>query len=371
MKKIGIIGCGMIAELAHCEAIQATDGLQLMALYDNNFDRALKLQKKFNVPHCYPNEDDFYKSDLDAIVICTPAPVHFHNIEKAVQYNKHVLCEKPLGMDIQEIEQEMKIMDEAGLLFFAGFNYRFSKCSQEIKRLVSEKAIGKVRAMRLTYIWNLHGKFITTVNGTRRESDLRKGRMEEGGPMVDCGLHQIDLARWWCQSEVLWQKAVGIWVEQYEYPDHMHLQMRLSNGCHVMIEISFSYSATSTDPISQFTYELIGSDGIINYSRELKIFELRNSKGRFPMQWYPEKDFKGMYREFAKSLEKGVIGDMPTPADALVSTYIAKKATNEALQDREKFLNDIYEAEEEEMVRRYMKYNISPIKKIDTSRLPK
>ena len=279
--KIGVLGCGMIAELGHLPALKNVAGLQLHAVYDVNWNRALAMQNRFQIPHAFPAEKAFWESNIDAVVICTPAPFHLGNVLQAAKYGKHVLCEKPLAMNEADIRRMITTMEEAGLMLFTGFTYRFSGSAKEIHRLVRSGAIGEVRALRLKYLWNLHGKWSWNEKGERIASPLRVGRMLEGGPMVDCGVHQIDLAGWWLNSEVEWQRGIGVWVENYQAPDHLYLHMGHACGAHTMVEMSFSYNATSREPRTHFQYELIGSDGVIRYNREEHSFELRNSHGTF------------------------------------------------------------------------------------------
>lgn len=334
--KIGVLGCGMIAELGHLPALRHSSGLVVDAVYDVNWARALAMQSKFHIPHAYPNEIEFWESDIDAVVICTPAPLHLQNVLQAARHGKHVLCEKPLAMNEADIQRMIDTMAEAGLMFFTGFTYRFGGSAQEIHRLVRSKVIGEIRGLRLVYLWNLHGKWSWNERGDRQASPLRVGRMLEGGPLVDCGVHQIDLARWWLGSEVEWQRGLGVWVEDYVAPDHVYLHMGHACGAHTMVEMSFSYNATSREPRSHFQYELIGTDGVIRYNREEHSFELRNSHGTQWLAWHPEKNFAGMYAEFSHALSTGQARNMPTARDGLLATRIARQATEEAIRDRER-----------------------------------
>lgn len=336
MLKIGLIGCGMIAERGHLPAAQQVPGLRIDALYDHNFERAVELQRMFGIPHAYPTEEDFFSSDIDAVVICTPAPVHHRNVLDAAKAGKHVFCEKPLAMTEEEMLHMEKVMDDAGLLLFTGFNYRFSQSAGDIRRLLREKAIGEPRLLRLVYNWHLHGKWQVDEDGQRVDTPLRAGRMHEGGPLVDCGVHQIDLARWWLESEVEWQQGTGVWLDTYEAPDHMYLHMGHGCGAHTMVEVSFSYNATSREPRTHFLYELIGTDGVIRYCREEHSFELRNSHGTQHLPWHPEKSFVGIYAEFARALASGRPGDMPTARDGILASRIARTATEEAIRNRDR-----------------------------------
>lgn len=334
-KKIGVLGCGMIAELGHLPAICQTRGLGLHALYDVSWDRALEMQRRFGAAHAYPTEDSFWNSDIDAVVICTPAPLHKEHVLKAARHGKHVLCEKPLATTAEDILSMKASMERADRMLFTGFTYRFSPSAIEIHRLVRERAIGEVRSLRLVYLWNLHGKWRWDPDGRMIPSPLRVGRMLEGGPMVDCGVHQIDLARWWLGSDVVWQRGIGVWVEDFEAPDHLYLHMGHGCGAHTMVEMSFSYNATSREPRTHFQYELIGTDGVIRYNREEHSMELRNSHGTRYLHWHGEKNFTGMYAEFAHALWSGDPRHMPTADDGLAATVISQAATQQAIQDRE------------------------------------
>lgn len=335
MHDIGVIGCGMIAEKGHIPALQHIPSLRPYALYDRDFERAKALQRQFDLPHAYASEEEFLKADLDAIVVCTPAPVHYNNVMDAAEHGLHVLCEKPLGTSEEEMVEMKEVMQKAGLRLFTGFNYRFSQSALDIRQLVQDGAIGETRLLRLIYNWHLHGKWQWTDDGTRVENPLRVGRMEEGGPLVDCGVHQIDLARWWLGSEVEWQRGIGVWLDNYEAPDHMYLHMGHGCGAHTTVEVGFSYNATSKEPRTHFMYELVGTDGTIRYNREEHSFQLRNSHGTQHLPWHPEKSFVGLYEEFARALRSGEPEEMPTAKDGILASRIAQVATEQAIRNRD------------------------------------
>lgn len=324
----------MIAERGHLPAIQQTPGLILEALFAPRWERTVEMQQRFNATHAYPTEAAFWESDFDAVVICTPAPLHLEHVIQAAKHGKNILCEKPLAMTESDIEEMIRVTDAARVKLYTGFTYRFSPSALEIKRLVKDGSIGEVRALRLIYLWNLHGKWQYDASGTMIPSRLRVGRMEEGGPMVDCGVHQIDLARWWLGSEVSSFKGIGVWVEDFEAPDHLYLHMGHECGAHTMVEMSFSYNATSKEPRSNFQYELIGTDGVIRFNREEHTFEVRNSRGTRHLPWHPEKNFRGMYTELHHALTSNDDRNMPLAKDGLVATRIAREATENAILNR-------------------------------------
>jgi len=152
--------------------------------------------------------------------------------------------------------------------------------------------------------------------------------------MVDCGVHQIDLARWWLGSEVVRQSAFGAWVDEYEAPDHVHLHMDHACGAHTHVEMSFSFGHTVAEPAPQFEYDIIGAEGFIRYHAEQRVFELRTVGGTTRLEWSEQKNFAGMYAAFAQALQTGHAGDLATGRDGLIAMRIARSATNQAIRRR-------------------------------------
>lgn len=333
MFKLGLMGCGVVAGYGHIPAIVGSSKFELTAIYEPDWTRATELQTKYKV-QVYTDVELFFRADFDAVVVTSPAPVHYRNVMEAASHGKHVLCEKPLASSDCEAATMIARMEQEGLFLFTAFDYRFSPAAQTIKGLVRDGAIGDVRSLRLLYIWNNHGKF-SNPHGLPLQLNLRRqGRMLEGGPMVDCGVHQIDLARWWLESEVIDQHAEGAWVDEYDAPDHMYLHLKHANQAHTLVEMSYSYGFTAKEPISRFEYHLIGTEGIIRYDREAKLFELRNTAGTTRFPFHKEKNFAGMYEAFANALETGSTTNMPVGMDGLIATRIARTATEALISKR-------------------------------------
>ena len=334
MKKIGLMGCGVVADYGHLPAIVETSDLNLHATFDPQLERAQNAAQKFGAAHAFSDSEAFFNSGLEAVAITSPAPFHVQNVLDCARHGLHVLCEKPLATDDEEAQTMIDAMEKAGLLLAVGFCYRFSPCALQIRELVRNGAIGALKSLRLIYIWNNHGRFVQGKNGELVPNERRIGRMEEGGPMVDCGVHQIDLARWWTGSEVARWQVAGAWVEDFAAPDHLYLHLDHQNGAHSAIEMSFSFAATAQKPIDHFAYNLIGTEGLIRFERENTLFELRNAAGTQKLPFQSEKDFAGMYRAFARALQTGDLGQLPSGEDGLRATQLARQATEKAIEAR-------------------------------------
>ena len=327
--KLGLMGCGVVADYGHLPAIARTDGLECVALYDPDAERLAAAQAKFGIAQAFTDVEAFAACGLDAVTITSPATYHGQNAAVAAAHGLPALCEKPLALDEAGAEAMIAVAEAAGVPLWVGFDYRFSPVSATIARLVAEGAVGRVRDLRLVYLWDLHGIHLRGQDGVFNER--REGRMLETGPMADCGVHQIDLARFWTGSEVVGSQAVGVWVEAYDAPDHMYLHLDHADGAHTLVEISYSYGATCPTACSTFVYEIIGTEGLIRYDRERREFWLRNRSGHTDLPFAGEKNFDGMYAELARVLAVGGETTLPTARDGLIATRLATQATDELI----------------------------------------
>ncbi|GAB3746940.1 Gfo/Idh/MocA family protein [Microlunatus parietis] len=319
-KRIGVIGCGAVAQYGHLPAILRTHDLELAAVCEVDRDRLAEVSDATGARPC-TSLGELVDADLDALVITSPAPLHEEHLAWAAEHRLPVLCEKPLTLDEAGSVRTIELMEQAGQPLYVGFTYRFAPAALEIRRLLGEGAVGKPRALRLIYLWDLHGAFADREHFTGI-NERREGRIAEGGPMIDCGVHQIDLARWWLGGEPVPTSVIGIRVEGRETPDHLvaHLDV---DGCQVMIEISIAYGHTAPATRPTFSYEVIGSEGVLRYRREEREFVAIGRDGIRDLHWSPEKSFDGMYAAFADALATGASDLLPTGWDGLAATRIA------------------------------------------------
>lgn len=335
VKKIGIMGCGIVAIHGHIPAIIASKLCALGAVFDPNPDKLIKAQEKFGIAPeiCFTDVHEFFKKgEIDAVSITSPATVHKENCLLAIKYHKPIMCEKPLALNEDDGRIMVDSAAKAKVKLWVGLTCRFSPVAQKIKELIDKGAIGEIRSLRLIFNWACHGKYkVDDDTGEYGINRRREGRMFEGGPMVDCGTHQIDLARWWLNSEIVRYDGFGSWVENYEAPDHTWLHLDHENGAHTMIEISFSYGHTTKEKVSEFIYELIGTEGIIRYDRSQKTIVIHGKVDDLRLPSDEDRGFLAMYEEFARALKTGKSDVLATGNDGLVATRISRLSTDEAI----------------------------------------
>lgn len=329
------MGCGTVADYGHAPAIRHVPSVELTAVFDPVPGQAEDFARRHAVPHAFTDQEAFFAHGLDAVVICSPAPFHRDNVVAAAAHGVHVLCEKPIAMNDEEADEMIAAMAGAGKGFAIGFVYRYAKISTQIRDWIREGVIGEVRSLRLIYCWHLHGQYRPLPDGTWVENEVWRGRMLEGGPMVDCGVHQIDLARWWTGKEVVKAEVAAAWVASgYEAPDHIYAHLDMEGGAHAMVEMSFSYGHTALEPAPIFSYDVIGTGGVIRYDRGEWSLTARDGEGIRTGPASSEKGFVEMHQAFAEALSSGDWSGLPTPQDGRFATDIAHSLTEIAVAKR-------------------------------------
>lgn len=336
--KVGIIGCGVVADYGHAPAIRSTEGLTIGGAYDPDQAVMAAFCKRHEVPG-FASLDAMLDSGIDTVAICSPPEAHGANAIAASLRRLPILCEKPIAQTEADALDMIAEVRRNETPITVGFVYRYSPVAQTIHKIIREGLIGEPRSLRLIYLWDLHGQWMADPNGKWVESPRWRGRMLEGGPMVDCGVHQIDLARWWLGKEIVHTAGAGAWVSNYEAPDHVTLHLDHEGGCHTMVEISFTYGHTARETRSVFQYEIIGTGGVLRFDREGWILEVRNGEGTTRYPGASEKDFPGMYAAFRDAFASGDFSEMPTVEDGLIATRIARTATDHLIEQRKRLLS--------------------------------
>jgi predicted dehydrogenase len=335
VKRLGLMGCGAIALGRHVPAILETAGLELHAVYEPDSGRRALAREDLGIARAFAEVEPFFASELDVVSVASPAPCHRENVLQAASRRLPVLCEKPLSADRAGTLAMIDAMERAGVPLFTAFCYRFSPAALAIRDLVRAGAVGSVRALRLVYLWGAHGKRAPGRDGRQTLCAVRHGRMLEGGPLVDCGTHQIDLARFWLGSEVVRVAGFGAFFEaEYEAPGHVWAHLDHASGAHTTVEVSYAYGHTAAAPRSEFLYELIGTEGVIRYDRGRRSLRVESREGSRELPFSGEKSFRGMYAELARFLETGETTLLGTARDGLRATEIALEANRQAIERR-------------------------------------
>ncbi|MEO7649498.1 MAG: sugar phosphate nucleotidyltransferase [Bryobacteraceae bacterium] len=216
---------------------------------------------------------------------------------RALELGKHVLVEKPAALHVAELQPLIELAATHGLVYQAGFNYRFHPAMQRVKQLLNEGVIG-----RLLHATARHGHGGRL--GLEREWRADPAR-SGGGEFLDQGVHLIDLARWFAEDEVKSVHAIlrtDFWpIEPLE--DHALAWLEMTRGARVSLELSL------TQWKNLFSFELVGERGT------LLIEGLGGSYGPERLTWIERRP------EFGVPI-RHPIEDFPNPGDCWSAQWL-------------------------------------------------
>ncbi|MCQ6535980.1 Gfo/Idh/MocA family oxidoreductase (plasmid) [Bacillus mycoides] len=204
--KVGVIGCGSIAQYRHLPEYEANPYVQIVAVCDSNKKRAKEVANKYGV-NMYTDYNELINcEELDAVSVCTPNDLHASISIVALQSGIHVLCEKPMATSKKDAEMMIEAAEKSGKKLMIGHNQRFVTSHQKAKQLIENGEIGKIYSFRTAFghsgpeNWSVDGK----------ESWFFKKDEAFLGAMGDLGVHKADLIRYILNEEIT---EVGAFVE--------------------------------------------------------------------------------------------------------------------------------------------------------------
>jgi predicted dehydrogenase len=183
--KWGILACGKIAK-TFAEAVNATEGNQVHAVAARDAARAQNFAYAHGVPRAYGKYEALLSDpEVDAVYIATVHPHHLEWILKSAQAGKHVLCEKPLTMNLREAKRAQAVAREKGIFLREAFMYRHHPQTQKVVELVESGTIGAIRMIDAQFGFN------SGINPESRVQDRELG----GGGILDVGCYALSFAR--------------------------------------------------------------------------------------------------------------------------------------------------------------------------------
>ena len=203
--RVGIIGCGKIAQVRHIPEYLANPNAEICGFYDINLARAEELARKYGAK-AYPTYEALLADpSIDAVSVCAANHVHAEISIAALKAGKHVLCEKPMAISLEECEAMVAAARESGKYLMIGQNQRLAKAHIKARELIAQGAIGKVLTFRTIFghggpeTWSIDpGKNVWFFDKTKAAM----------GAMADLGIHKTDMIQYVLGSKIVKTQAV-------------------------------------------------------------------------------------------------------------------------------------------------------------------
>lgn len=189
--KIGVIGCGSIAQHRHLPEYAFNENVELVAVCDINEERAIEIAEKYGVKAYTSYEELLQSGEVEAVSVCTPNYLHAPISIAALNEGIHVLCEKPMATSSEEAQAMIEAAAKSGKKLMIAHNQRFVRSHQKARQLIENGEIGRIYSFRTAFghggpeQWSVDGK----------DSWFFKKDQAFIGAMGDLGVHKSDLLR--------------------------------------------------------------------------------------------------------------------------------------------------------------------------------
>ena len=246
--RIGVIGLGWFGEI-HCDAIQATPGLELAALCTRTESRLKDLGRKYGVGVL---ETDYRallgRSDLDAVSIVTMWDQHTEPTLAALAAGKHVFLEKPMASTVEDCARIVAAAEAAPGFLMVGHICRFNPRYAAAKREIEAGNIGRIVA--LSSRRNIPAAWTPEI-------------LNKIGPIIGDAIHDTDLMLWFTGAKVVSAYAQTVDVRGLKYPDIGQTMYRFDSGATATLETVWCMPEKTPFDIDE-RMSIIGTEGFIH-----------------------------------------------------------------------------------------------------------
>jgi myo-inositol 2-dehydrogenase / D-chiro-inositol 1-dehydrogenase len=225
--RVGVLGAGRIGRMHAALLARQVPGATVGALYDAHEPTAREVAADLGVSAAGSIEDVL--AHVDAVAICASTATHADLVVAAAEAGKAIFCEKPVSLELAEVDRALAAVHAADVPFQIGFNRRFDPAHAAVARAVSEGEIGEVQILR-----------ITSRDPAPPPIDYVR---TSGGIFLDMTIHDFDMARFVAQSEVVEVYARGAIRISAEFGaandvDTAVILLEHENGCLTTIDNS-------------------------------------------------------------------------------------------------------------------------------------
>jgi predicted dehydrogenase len=234
--RIGLVGAGAVAQTAHLPAYRRLRNGTLVAICDAESGKLRALRERTGVAHAVTSLDELLTLDeLDAVDICLPSHQHADAVIRCLEAGKHVLCEKPLGLNATEVEAVLAAQEKSGRHLVVGMNNRYRDDSILLRRFIQDGALGEVFHARAGWL--------------KRRDRVKPGAwqyvraMSGGGVVMDLGIQMLDLALWLCGYPAPERASASFYyhMPHVDVEDSAVISLTCAGGLSISLDVSWHY----------------------------------------------------------------------------------------------------------------------------------
>ena len=232
--RVALIGTGAIAQIVHLPILTGMAGVRVEGVCDLDHAKARTIAGRLGIPRVFRRDEDVFTSDdLDAVILCSPNPVHQEQAIAALQGGKHVLVERPLALDARGAEATVRAAEVAERTLMVAYNNRFRPDTQGVRGFLASGELGEVISMRATWL----NRKVRPKRLTWRHRRSTPG----AGVFMDLGVQALDLCLWMLDYPRVDRICAHLHPgEDIEVEDTAAVLLRLESGGTIFVEVSWS-----------------------------------------------------------------------------------------------------------------------------------
>jgi predicted dehydrogenase len=330
--KFALIGCGRISK-KHIDAINELEEAKLVAVCDSILERAKECGEKNKVPYYVDYDDMLRNEEVDIVNILTPSGLHAkHTIDIVQKYKKHIVCEKPMALRLDDANEMIRVCDQNGVRLFVVKQNRYNLPVQKLMQALEAGRFGKLVMGTVRVRWTRKQDYY--------DQDPWRGTWAlDGGVLANQASHHIDLLEWMMGQPVEVSAQIARRLVNIEAEDTAAAIIKFENGALGIIE-----ATTATRPKDlEGSLSILGEKGAVEIGgfavNEMKVwqFETETEEDKRIIRECKENP-PNVYGFGHKKYLEHVINCIKTGRNALVDGLEGRKSLE--------LINAIYESAE-------------------------
>ncbi|HEY1921464.1 MAG TPA: Gfo/Idh/MocA family oxidoreductase [Tepidisphaeraceae bacterium] len=318
--RAGIVGYGRMGR-GFVAAMQQSDQWEVAAICDVSPDARELAGKSAPTAQILSQPGAIFSDkSIDVVGLFTLADSRPSQISQALAAKKHVIAEKPLAADVATEWQLVKEIEASDQLVAVNLFNRNAWYHKDILAFIAEGEIGDLAILRICHMTPGHMP--------------TEGHEPEGPPFHDCGMHYVDVARWYAHSEYEKWHAQGIRMWDYKDPWWVNAHGHFANGVAFDITQGFVYGHLAVDKTHNCYLDAIGTKGICRMRHNFidATIEMHGINATVKKTGlFNDKKLDVMIDVFARSVAAGKNLGMPSARDSVVASEVSWAMLNDAI----------------------------------------
>ncbi len=320
--RVGVIGYGRMGR-GFVAAMQQSGFWSIAAICDvNAASRELAAKTVPGAKILTDAEAIFADPAIDVVGLFTLADARPALIRRALAANKHVMAEKPIGADVKTEWELVKEIEASDRLVGVNLFNRNAWYHKEIQGFIAEGEIGELAIIRVSHMTPGHMP--------------TEGHDPEGPPFHDCGMHYVDVARWYAKSEYQTWHAQGIKMWNHKDPWWVQVHGQFTNGVVFDITQGFVYGHLAKEKTHNCYVDCIGTKGIARMRHNfidatIECHGINTTVHKTAL--FNDKKLDVFVDNFARSLRAGKNLGVPQARDSVIASEVSWAMLNDAVKN--------------------------------------